>query len=226
MLFGAPAFLFPIMIGLAGWLLYQDRSKDDAPSRATLAFRGLGFVLTLDHQLRACEPAFHRCAAIPSSAGGVLGSLVGQGLEAGLSFLGATLLMLALWLAGVSLFAGLSWIEIMDRTGRVTLNALGWLSGRITSARQIKAGREVKEARSEVIREEQKRVASRPPPKIEPVVHKVEKSERVEKERQVALFERADLEGTAGAVAARRCAAARQAAIPPKRSKRCRAWSR
>ena len=48
----------------------------------------------------------------------------------------------------------------------------------------------MKEARSEVIREEQKRVASRPPPKIEPVVHKVEKSERVEKERQVALFER------------------------------------
>ncbi len=88
------------------------------------------------------------------------------------------------------MFAGVSWIEIMDRTGRVTLNVLGWLSGRITNARQIKAGREVKEARSEVIREEQRRVASRPPPKIEPVVHKVEKSERHEKERQVALFDR------------------------------------
>ena len=41
MLFGAPAFLFPIMIGLTGWLLYQDRSKSDAPSRATVAFRAL-----------------------------------------------------------------------------------------------------------------------------------------------------------------------------------------
>ena len=47
LLFGAPAFLFPIMIGFAGWLLYQDRSKSDAPSRATLAFRAVGFVLTL-----------------------------------------------------------------------------------------------------------------------------------------------------------------------------------
>jgi S-DNA-T family DNA segregation ATPase FtsK/SpoIIIE len=98
--------------------------------------------------------------------------------------------MLALWLAGVSLFACVSWIEIMDRTGRVTLNTLGWLSGRITNAREIKAGRQVKEARTEVIREEQKRVASRPPPKIEPVVVKVEKSERHEKERQTALFDR------------------------------------
>ncbi len=189
MLFGAPAFLFPIMIGLSGWLLYQDRSKSDAPSRATVAFRAVGFVLTL---ITSCGLAslHFTVAPYPSSAGGVLGSFTAQGLEAGLSFLGATLLLLALWLAGVSLFAGVSWIEIMDRTGRVTLNALGWLSGRITSARQIKAGREVKEARSEVVREEQRRVASRPPPKIEPVVHKVEKSERHEKERQVALFER------------------------------------
>jgi S-DNA-T family DNA segregation ATPase FtsK/SpoIIIE len=189
MLFGAPAFLFPVMIGLTGWLLYQDRSKIDAPSRATVAFRTVGFVLTL---ITSCGLAslHFTVATYPSSAGGVLGSFVGQGLEAGLSFLGATLLMLALWLAGVSLFAGVSWIEIMDRTGRATLNALGWLSGRITSARQIKAGRQVKEARTEVIREEQKRVASRPPPKIEPVVHKVEKSERHEKERQAALFER------------------------------------
>ena len=47
LLFGAPAFLFPIMIGFAGYLLYQDRSKEDAQSGATLAFRGLGFLLTL-----------------------------------------------------------------------------------------------------------------------------------------------------------------------------------
>src|SRR6188474_1199381 len=189
MLFGAPAFLFPIMIGVTGWLLYQDRSKSDTPSRATVAFRAVGFVLTL---LTSCGLAslHFTVARYPSSAGGVLGSFVGQGLDAGLSFLGATLLLLALWLAGVSLFAGVSWIEIMDRTRRLTLNVLGWLSGRITSAREIKAGREVKEARSEVIREEQKRVASRPPPKIEPIVHKVEKSERHEKERQAALFER------------------------------------
>jgi DNA segregation ATPase FtsK/SpoIIIE, S-DNA-T family len=189
MLFGAPAFLFPIMIGFTGWLLYQDRSKSDAPSRATLAFRGVGFLLTL---ITSCGLASLHFTVVkyPSSAGGVLGSLVGQGLDAGLSFLGATLLLLALWLAGVSLFAGLSWLEVMDRTGRATLHVLDWLSGRITNAREIKAGREVKEARSEVIREEQKRVASRPPPKIEPVVQKVEKSERHEKERQAALFER------------------------------------
>jgi S-DNA-T family DNA segregation ATPase FtsK/SpoIIIE len=189
LLFGAPSFLFPVMIGFAGWLLYQDRAKQDSPSRATLAFRGAGFFITL---LTSCGLAslHFTAASYPSSAGGVLGSFVGHGLQSSLSFLGATLLLLALWLAGVSLFIGVSWIAIMDRTGRATLQAIEWATGRITDAREIKAGRTVKEARSEVIREEQRRVASRPPPRIEPVVPKVEKSERHEKERQVAMFER------------------------------------
>jgi S-DNA-T family DNA segregation ATPase FtsK/SpoIIIE len=189
LLFGAPAFLFPIMIGFAGWLLYQERDKEESQSRATLAFRAFGFVLTL---LTSCGLAsLHFTApSYPNTAGGVLGAFVGEYAEGGLSFLGATLLLLALWLAGVSLFVGLSWIEVMDRTGRATLAGFDWLSGKITDAREIKAGREVKEARKEVVREEQRRVASRPPPKIEQPVPKVEKSERVEKERQVALFEK------------------------------------
>jgi S-DNA-T family DNA segregation ATPase FtsK/SpoIIIE len=189
LLFGAPSFLFPIMIALAGWLLYQDRGRGGAQSRAALAFRGAGFVLTL---ITSCGLAslHFTIESYPNSAGGVLGLFVGNGLEAALSFLGATLLLLALWLAGVSLFSGLSWIEMMDRTGRAVLNGLDWLRDRITSAREIKAGREVKEARSEVIREAQRRVANRPPPKIGPVVQKVERSERLEKERQVPLFER------------------------------------
>jgi S-DNA-T family DNA segregation ATPase FtsK/SpoIIIE len=189
LLFGGPAFLFPIMIGFTGWLLYQDRSAEDSQSRATLAFRGVGVFITL---VTSCALATLHFDAptYPNSAGGVLGEFAAGGLERSLSFLGATLMLLALWLAGVSLFAGVSWIQIMDRTGRWTLRGIEWLTAKLTDAREIKAAREVKKERTEVIREEQKRVAARPPPKIEPVVPKVEKSERVEKERQVALFEK------------------------------------
>jgi S-DNA-T family DNA segregation ATPase FtsK/SpoIIIE len=189
LLFGAPAFLFPFMIGFAGWLLYRDRGKESAQSRATLAFRAFGFFLTL---VTSCGLAtLHFTApSYPNSAGGVLGAFVGESAEAGLSFLGATLLLLALWLAGVSLFLGMSWIEVMDRTGRATLAAIDWIKGRISDVREIQQGREVKQARKEVVREVQKKVANRPPPKIEQAAPKVEKSERVEKERQVALFEK------------------------------------
>src|SRR5690606_16655600 len=149
---GAPAVLFPVLTDLASWRFYQDGGESDAPPRAAMAYRGLGFL----HTLATCCGLACLHFTIDSCliyAGGVLGSLVGEGLDAGLSFLGATLLLLALWLAGVSLFAGLSWIEVMDRIGRFTLNGLDWIKRKVSSERELKAGRELKESRKEVIRE-------------------------------------------------------------------------
>jgi S-DNA-T family DNA segregation ATPase FtsK/SpoIIIE len=188
-LFGRPAFLFPVMIGFVGWLLFANRSDKEQPSRVSLAFRIGGFVATL---ITSCGlAALHfSSTSYPSSAGGVLGKSVGSGLVSGMGFLGATLLLLALWLASVSLFSGLSWIDVMDRVGRATLRAVEWLRERIGQMREVRAGREVKELRQEVVREAQQRVAKRPPPKIEAAVPVVEKSERVERERQVTMFEK------------------------------------
>ena len=64
LLFGAPAFLFPIMIGFAGWLLYQERGKEPEQSRATLAFRSFGFFLTLLTSCGLASAAFLR-AVLP-----------------------------------------------------------------------------------------------------------------------------------------------------------------
>lgn len=222
LLFGAPAFLFPIMIGFAGWLLYRDRSKDDTQSRATLAFRSAGFLITL---ITSCGLAsLHFTApSYPSSAGGVLGSSPATAWNRAWSFLGATLLLLALWLAGVSLSTGASWIQIMDRIGHIALQAFEWISAKVTNAREIKTGREVKQARNEVVREEQKRVASRPPPKIEPVPPKVEKSERVEKRAPGGAVRQAHRRNCRRC----RCWTIRRRSsrvIPPKRSKPCRGW--
>ncbi|MES1195707.1 MAG: DNA translocase FtsK 4TM domain-containing protein [Steroidobacter sp.] len=188
MLFGRPAYLFPIMIVLAGWMIYRPGSDEAAQSRASLSFRTAGFLLTL---ITSCGLATLHFKAhhYPSTAGGVLGEIVGPGLKTGLGILGATLLLLALWLAGVALFSGLSWIEVMDRIGQFMLRHFEKFRERQQQAEDIKAGREVKEARLEVVREEQKRVAKRPPPKIETTPPRVEKSERLEKEKQVSMFE-------------------------------------
>jgi DNA segregation ATPase FtsK/SpoIIIE, S-DNA-T family len=188
-LFGAPAYLFPVMLAGAGWALYRDRGDRQPSSRRSLGLRGLGFALAL---ATSCGLATLHYAggSLPSSAGGVLGALVGDGLASVMSFLGATLLLLAVWLASVSLFTGVSWLAVMDRIGLGVLAALGWMRDRMSTARDVKAGREVKQARQEVVREEQKKAADRKPPKIEAPAPKVEKSDRVEKEKQVALFER------------------------------------
>jgi len=188
-LFGAPAFLFPVMLGLAGWVFYRERTSREPIDRRALGMRGAGFVLALATSCGLATLHFSG-ASFPNTAGGMLGALLGDGLDAALGFLGATLLLLAVWLGSVALFTGISWLEIMDRVGQGVLAAIGWVRERASTARDVKAGREVKQARQEVVREEQKKAAERKPPKIEAPAPKVEKSDRVEKEKQVPMFER------------------------------------
>ena len=145
LLFGAPAFLFPIMIGFAGWRLYQDRSNREPLDRRSSTIRGVGFVLTL---VTSCGLAsLHFAGAgFPNSAGGVLGSLVGGGLEEAMSFLGATLLLLALWLGSVSLRRVVV-DRVMDQLGLWTLKGVSYLREHLSERRDVSIGKEVKQAR-------------------------------------------------------------------------------
>jgi len=188
-LFGLPAFLFPLMLGYAGWVIYRERTNKEALDRRSLGLRAAGFALALATSCGLATLHFP-AGTLPNTAGGVLGSLLGSGLASALSFLGATLLLLSLWLGSVSLVTGVSWVAVMDRIGRAVLAGLARLRDRASTARDVKVGREVKQARQEVVREEQKKAAERKPPKIEAPAPKVEKSERVEKEKQVTMFER------------------------------------
>ncbi len=187
-LFGRPAYLFPVMLAYSGWLVHADQSLPDMRSRVNTLLRALGFVLTL---LTSCGLATLHWSGegLPNSAGGVLGQLVGTGSARGLSFLGATLLLLGLWLAGVALFLGMSWFQVMDRLGAWVLNAIEWIRNRLEQRRELASGQLRKQARQEVVREEQKKVATRVPPRIEAPAPLPQKSERVERERQVPLFD-------------------------------------
>ena len=66
---------------------------------------------------------------------------------------------------------------------------LEWLRARLEQKRELASGQQRKQARQDVVREEQKKVAARPPPRIEAPAPVPEKSERVERERQVPLFD-------------------------------------
>jgi S-DNA-T family DNA segregation ATPase FtsK/SpoIIIE len=187
-LFGRPAYLFPLMLAYAGWLVHRDHSLPDARSRLSTMLRAAGFVLTL---VTSCGLTMLHWdgSGLPNSAGGVLGELVGSGAARGLSFLGATLLLLGLWLAGVALFLGVSWFEVMDTLGAWVLQGIEWARAAIDQRRELAFGQQRKLARQGVVREEQKKVANRAPPRIEAPAPVPQKSERVERERQVPLFD-------------------------------------
>ena len=191
-LFGLMAYLFPVMVVYSGWLLYAGRLIGGGFDMRHFGFRLAGFVLTVaagaglaDMHMRTTAPD------LPLSAGGILGELVGGGLVGVVSFLGATLLLLALFLSGVTLLTGMSWLRLMDRTGYITLRVLHWVRETFWNLRDrirdYLQGRRARTQRSDVVEAVKKRTASRAPVRIEPVLAP-EPGIREEQERQATLF--------------------------------------
>src|SRR5690606_30843695 len=93
------------------------------------------------------------------------------------------------FLGGVTLFTGLSWLSAMDATGRLTLHLLEVVRNRLARARQSLEDRRERAEQVELVRVQQDVIRERPKPRIEPVIQAVMPSPRVERERQVPLFE-------------------------------------
>ncbi|WP_353570599.1 DNA translocase FtsK 4TM domain-containing protein [Candidatus Albibeggiatoa sp. nov. BB20] len=121
-LFGYFAYLFPIMVGYVGWIVYQGKHHAILAEPRHLVVPGIGFLLTIS---AGCGFAIVHFSAggmlLPSHAGGILGSLVGKNLQDVFDQLGATLLLLGLFLTGITLLTGLSWLKLMDKLGFYTL---------------------------------------------------------------------------------------------------------
>src|SRR5215510_1566533 len=187
-LFGRPAYLFPVMLGVACFVMCRKSEDEEGRTRANTTVRIGGFMLML---FASCGLATLNWSpgTLRESAGGVVGQFVGNGLASSLEYLGATLLLLAAWMAGVSLAFGVSWLTIVDRIGEGIWKFVGWIRARRSVARDVAVGVEAKKARVEAAKVEEKKAAARVKPRIEAPAPVVEKSERVEKERQVPLFE-------------------------------------
>ncbi|MEL6214060.1 MAG: DNA translocase FtsK 4TM domain-containing protein [Pseudomonadota bacterium] len=186
--FGRPAYLFPVMVLMAGLLVYRERENPEPLQKGVFALRFGGFLATL---AASCGLAtlYFSSVSLPGTGGGALGDAVGNGLSAVAGTLGATLLLLAAWFASASVFTGVSWLAVMDRLGAWVLAALDQLQTLRDQWRDKAAGRKVQQQRKETLRVARERTDKRVKPRIEPTVKREETSVRAEHERQVRLFE-------------------------------------
>lgn len=121
-LFGYFSYLFPIIVGYIGWLIFQRRHHDILAEPKNLIVPGIGFLLTLSAGCGLAIVHFSaESALLPSHAGGILGIVVGKSLQSVFSQLGATLFLIVLFFTGVTLLTGLSWLKVMDTFGFYTL---------------------------------------------------------------------------------------------------------
>ena len=187
-LFGTPAFLFPALVMLGGWFVFSAREAAGPLDRALMGTRFAGFLITLGASCSLATLHFENLN-LPQSAGGALGELIGGVIVALLGDLGATLILLALWLAGVSLFTGVSWLAVMDRIGVSVLGGAEKLRALAMTLRERALARKAQEQRKEMFRTQRTKAARKKPPKIEPILPSLETGSRVEKERQTQMFE-------------------------------------
>ncbi|HKJ52437.1 MAG TPA: DNA translocase FtsK 4TM domain-containing protein, partial [Gammaproteobacteria bacterium] len=188
-LFGYLAYLLPIMLIYNGIILVRTRDLSAEDQYHMLVIRWSGFVLTLVSGSALSSLHFDVVpGSMPLDAGGILGQITGNYFSQGLGFIGATVMHLALFLAGLTLFTGLSWLALIDNTGRFTLLLVDHLLDRYYLLRDRFEGSRNRNEREQVFQVQQKKQELRKPVKIEPVVEKIESSPRVEKEKQIPLF--------------------------------------
>lgn len=194
-LFGYLSYLFPIMIAYSGWLVLRGRTEDGDIDFHVLGIRWVGFFMTLATGCALASLHFvTEQGILPLDGGGILGRWIGDGMASALGVLGSTLLLLSIFLAGITVFTGLSWISLMDLIGDSLLKSFEFIQSKVRAYLELreekKEGEIARETREKAVQADTKKKQSRKQPvRIEPVINKVEVSERHSRESQISLFD-------------------------------------
>lgn len=190
-LFGYVAYVFPLMIVYAAWLPFIQKQKDDT-TQMFFILRCLGFFMMLLSGSALSDIHFNN-GNLPVSSGGAIGNLFQTGMINIFNFGGANLILLALFLSGLTLFTGLSWVWLSETLGRAVLKAADFIGTQILQIikNDTNPQKETKQKKlppqfasdsnSKVEIGSKPPIISEPPP--------IKASARAERERQTELFE-------------------------------------
>ncbi len=195
-IFGFSAWWLCVFLLRLVWLGYRRLSqrfllkKEPEPEHHQEGLiRGIGFFLLMAGSVALEYLRMYTLKAqLPRTPGGVLGELLGNAAQNTFGFMGATLLLLLVFGLGFSLFFHVSWLGVAERIGE-TIELLLRAVRNLHGAREDrKLGYVAAVKREEVVVNERAKIVDAPPIRIEPQIVAVPKSDRVEKERQVSLF--------------------------------------
>ncbi|MDY0012857.1 MAG: DNA translocase FtsK 4TM domain-containing protein [Rhodocyclaceae bacterium] len=190
-LFGVSAWWWVIFCGFGLVWGFHRVARDFRADRRSLVVAAAGLLVVLVASATLEALRFHSSAAmLPLAPGGLVGMELGLLISRYLGFTGGTLLLLALLASGLSLASGISWLAAAERVGYGLERLWLGLEGAFHTWRDRQVGKEIAQQREAVVETKRRKAEVAPPApvRIEPAVVEVAKSERVEKERQQALF--------------------------------------
>ncbi|XWT13443.1 DNA translocase FtsK [Stutzerimonas urumqiensis] len=159
MALGYFAYLFPLLLAIKTWQVFKGRHLPWQWSGWLFSWRLIGLVFLILSGSALAYIHFSAGSHMPASAGGALGESLGQLAVLSLNVQGSTLLFLALFLFGLTVFADLSWFRVMDVTGKITLDLVElvqgffgrWWAARSERKQLVSQLREADERVSEVV---------------------------------------------------------------------------
>ena len=196
-LFGYLAYLFPLMLAYRAWIVFRDRAHQTTPDWILIGLRLVGFILVMVAGTGLAAMNYgSEISDLPYSHGGLLGASVSVAVDGAFSYTGGTLLLIAVFLFGMTIFTDLSWLALMDEIGRITLLLISklqekWLHFQ-RRRHEKKLASEAQQHRREVVAQHAKVEAKRIPPVITEPPKKPTPSPRIQKEKQASLFETLD----------------------------------
>jgi len=117
--FGYVAYLFPLLIGYRASIIFKHR-RDRKPFHWPMfTIRLLGFILTLLGATGLL--ALYSIAGLDNVSGGIVGDELTKEMLVALNLSGSTLSLVSMLLFGLTIFTGISWLGLMDRTGAITI---------------------------------------------------------------------------------------------------------
>lgn len=192
-LLGYAAYLLPLLLAYRAIAILIERDRHEPFEWSLFGLRALGLVLLVIAFTALTALNDLGDSGLPQGAGGILGASTGVAFDAAFSPVGARLILVAVFLLGLTVFADINWLHLIDRLGHWLLEGSSRAWHAVIDARDRFVDRrarakqlEVRKAQIEDFVEKEKK---RNPPKIKALVTKVEASARAEKERQKPLFD-------------------------------------
>ena len=190
--FGYMAFLMPIMILVLGIDFFRHRYDQSEPSYYKRVLVAVGFLITVMGACGIENVHFNHWAATKNfAAGGYLGSWLSSSLTDLFGLIGTTMLMVILFLTGITIFSGLSWFGLMDGIGAFIFKTIDRFKERKEHMADREIGAKARIVRQEVVTELKEKVKVTPTilPKAAPAGANQDDSGRLEREKQTNMFE-------------------------------------
>lgn len=190
---GLMAFAFPFMLLSSAWKFLTEARSAQSDTAAHQIIRWTSFFVFLTAGSALLDMHYYQTwLTIPGSPGGIVGLELSNFLRQLFAFQGTTLILLIAFLVGITLSTGLSWLGLMDKIGRYSMQAFIGLRNYIDDSRERKASDAAKKKRGDTFEKQSKKFLAKPKARIEPIIREIKTSERLDKERQVPLFDDAD----------------------------------